>query len=72
MATCRFCKKPVFNDQGGVKYGVRHYAHGVCYLNAGKRLEDLRPYELKGMSFRLLRDRGLLSLAEKLTKAAGY
>ena len=41
MNTCRFCKSMMSDDL--VKYGTRHYAHYKCYLDAGKKLEDLHP-----------------------------
>lgn len=59
---CRFCKESA--DEGDlVKYGVRHYAHFKCYLDAGKRLDDLRPWQAKKFPFLLLKEYGLLSHA---------
>ncbi len=67
ISTCRFCGEFV-RSPDGVKYGVRHYAHFGCYLDAGKRLEDLHEWQIKRFPWQLLRDRGLLSKAEKLTE----
>lgn len=63
MNTCRFCKKwehgeAVFDKL--VKYGVRHYAHYACYLDAGRRLEDLHDWQVVRFPFLLLKERGLL------------
>jgi len=44
FCTCRFCGKSA-HDHWLVKYGVRHYAHTTCYLNAGKKVEDLSQHE---------------------------
>ena len=42
--TCRFCGRSA--ERGWlVKYGTRHYAHPDCYLNAGKKVEDLSDWE---------------------------
>jgi hypothetical protein len=59
--TCRFCQKSSF-DSGDdmVKYGVRHYAHFRCYLDAGKSLDDLAAWKVGQFPFFLLKDRGLL------------
>ena len=63
MKTCRFCK-----DHRGkmVKYGVRHYAHHNCYLEAGKKLEDLHAWQIREFPYRVLQERGLLSRAMEL------
>jgi hypothetical protein len=58
--TCRFCDD---RDQSMVKYGVRHYAHYRCYLDAGKSLDDLHPWQARQFPYRLLKERGLLSSA---------
>jgi hypothetical protein len=57
--TCRFCG----NWYGGgpmVRYGVRHSAHFDCYLDAGKSLDDLRPWQVKEFPRHILKQRGLL------------
>lgn len=62
--TCRFCEAPMSDDL--VKYGVRHYAHFACYLDAGKKLSDLPKHEVGRFPYFLLKDRGLLECAETL------
>ena len=48
MQTCRFCKESDFaGTETMVKYGVRHYAHFKCYLDAGKSLADLHDWQIK-------------------------
>ena len=44
MNTCRFCGKTATEDWL-VKYGTRHYAHPTCYLEAGKKTEDLPKWQ---------------------------
>lgn len=62
MTTCRFCHKYA-SDHEVVKYGVRHYAHFACYLDAGKTLAELRPWKVSMFPSRVLQDRGLLEQA---------
>ena len=68
LQTCRFCGK---QDGAGirtmVKYGVRHYAHFACYLDAGKPLSYLSKWQVGTFPFKVLKDRGLLDEAERLT-----
>lgn len=61
--TCRFCSE--FDRDGMVQYGVRHYAHFDCYLEAGKSLDDLQDWQVGQFPFRLLKERGLLESVEK-------
>ena len=63
MQTCRFCKSWKDEDQM-VKYGVRHYAHFACYLDAGKLLEDLHDWQILQFPRRVLKDRGLMPVAD--------
>jgi hypothetical protein len=63
MQTCRFCKSWRDPDKM-VKYGVRHYAHFACYLDAGKPIEELSDWQIVAFPARLLKERGLLSIAE--------
>lgn len=66
FATCRFCGQDTVNASDDmVKYGVRHYAHFRCYLDAGKTLDGLFPWQLGKFPFRLLKERGLLAHVEK-------
>jgi hypothetical protein len=58
---CRFCKKSSFDGDDMVKYGVRHYAHFKCYLDAGKTLDTLSAWQANNFPYFLLKDRGLLS-----------
>lgn len=62
--TCRFCNKSAHSSRL-VKYGERHYAHHQCYLDAGKRLEDLHDWQIVEFPFQLLKDRGLYAVAEQ-------
>ena len=57
---CRFCKQMSPDGDGLVKYGVRHYAHFKCYLDAGKSLDDLHDWQVGQFPYRLLKERGLL------------
>jgi hypothetical protein len=63
--TCRFCGKTAHGDRM-VKYGVRHYAHQHCYLDAGKSLADLHGWQVGQFSFALLKERGLADEARRL------
>lgn len=54
---CRFCDD---RSQKMVKYGVRHYAHFQCYLDAGKPLSALHEWQRVEFPYRLLKERGLL------------
>lgn len=63
MQTCRFCKSWKHEDQM-VKYGVRHYAHFDCYLDAGKDIENLHDWQIVKFPHRMLLDRGLGAIAE--------
>lgn len=65
MQTCRFCKSWKNEDQM-VKYGVRHYAHFRCYLDAGKSLADLNDWKVSQFPYTLLKERGLLEEARRL------
>lgn len=60
--TCRFCDD---RNQSMVKYGPRHYAHFKCYLDAGKKIEDLSPWQIRLFPYFLLKERGLLAVAQK-------
>lgn len=60
--TCRFCDS---RDQSMVKYGVRHYAHFKCYLDAGKKLSDLHAWQVRRFPYFLLKERGLLEEARR-------
>lgn len=59
VSRCRFCPRPVTEMDDGVKYGVRHYAHFRCYLEAGKPLTDLHNWQIRLFPYRLLVERGL-------------
>lgn len=69
--TCRFCGK---QDHAGavtmVRYGIRHHAHYRCYLEAGKSLADLHPWQVGMFPFRLIKERGLDAEATRLMTAA--
>ncbi len=67
LHTCRFCKG--WKDQNMVQYGVRHHAHHKCYLDAGKKLSDLHAWQVGEFPHRLLKERGLLEEAERITEA---
>jgi len=65
FATCRFCgKSSLGNTDDMVKYGVRHYAHFRCYLEAGKSLTDLRDWQIVEFPALLLHKHGLTEVAE--------
>jgi hypothetical protein len=60
MAKCRFCEN--YNGEL-VKYGIRHHAHHACYLDAGKRIEDLHDWQIVNFPYKLLKERGLNDFA---------
>lgn len=62
MNTCRFCKK------WSPEYGVRHYAHYECYLDAGKDLFMLPRREVARFPYKLLKARGLLDKIERMER----
>lgn len=65
--TCRFCRQWERNGKDNLlKYGVRHYAHYECYLNAGKQLEDLHAWQVGHFPFRLLEEKKLLLRANAI------
>jgi hypothetical protein len=65
IQTCRFCKKADWEDaRPMVKYGVRHYAHGECYLRAGKPLAALSDYQVGKLPYFTLKELGLLADVE--------
>lgn len=66
LSTCRFCKDTSLNGDGMVKYGVRHYAHFHCYLDAGKTLDALRKWQVGEFPWKVLKERGLLDDARKI------
>ena len=70
---CRFCKKTEFDHPDGptsgmFKYGVRHYAHFHCYLDAGKTLENLNRWQVGNFPYFFLKERGLLETANAIIK----
>lgn len=65
MNTCRFCKSWKREDEM-VKYGVRHYAHFECYIDAGKSLSDLHSWQIKQFPHKLLKEKGLLPYVETI------
>ena len=64
MGTCRFCDD--FSTDAPLQYGIRHYAHFNCFLDH-RPLSDLKPWKINQFPFRLLKERGLLEEAERLT-----
>lgn len=69
MNTCRFCKKWEMEEERLIKYGVRHYAHPTCYLDAGKSLDDLHAWQVDNFPYFLLKERGLLEHANSIVAA---
>ena len=63
---CRFCKKVEFNGERLVRYAVRHSAHPACYLDAGKKLADLHPWQVGRFPYFLLKERRLLEEAGRI------
>ncbi len=59
MPTCRFCRGLQPTEEKGpfVKYGPRHYAHMLCFHEAGKSVNLLRPKQ-QGELKRWLSKRG--------------
>jgi hypothetical protein len=66
FSTCRFCGSSEYDADKMVKYGVRHYAHHVCYLKAGKLLSDLHPWQIEQFPYRLLQNFKLMDVAYAL------
>ena len=62
---CRFCGE-WRGDK--VKYGVRHYAHFKCYLDAGKDLFVLSRWQVDEFPYLLLKERGLLEKVERMKR----
>lgn len=69
--TCRFCGKWELQSERTplVHYGVRHYAHHRCYLDAGKKLSDLHAWQVGLFPYWVLKERGLLDEALAISKA---
>lgn len=65
---CRFCRATLGPTEG-VHYGLRHHAHHACFLNAGKLLSSLTPWQVGRFPYKLLKERGLLGEAERITAA---
>lgn len=63
LRTCRFCGGSSFNADEMVRYSLRHNAHFACYLDSGKKLSELKPWQIGRFPYGLLRDRGLLDEA---------
>lgn len=70
MNTCRFCKSWRREHQM-VKYGVRHYAHFECYLDAGKQLSELQDWQVGQFPALLLKQRNLTDAAIEILKRDG-
>ena len=67
MPTCRRCKQFESRHDSMVHYSTRHYMHPACYLDAGKKLEDLRPWQVGRFPYFLLKERGLLEQAQQIS-----
>jgi hypothetical protein len=75
FATCRFCKETIFfaRNTPYIKYGVRHYAHPTCFLEAGHTLDELSDWQLGELPYSWLKEKGLLEEVEKrLTVSAPW
>lgn len=65
-ATCRFCGESSLRASDEmVRYGVRHQAHFKCYLDSGKSVDELHPWQLGHFPFRLLKEHGVLAQVER-------
>ena len=66
--TCRFCGKWASENSIGqppfIRYGKRHWACQPCYLDH-KSLDDLSNWQIGTFAYRLLKERGLLEVAER-------
>ena len=62
MPTCRLCGGLKHTRKTGkfVQYGPSHYAHQVCYLEAGKSFDALTPERRAEFPRWLLRKYGLV------------
>jgi len=65
--TCRFCKDHMRHNGDLIKYGTRHYAHPICYLESGKPLSNLSKHELGKLPYFEIKRRGLIAEVERLT-----
>lgn len=70
--TCRKCGKSEHDYTKLVKYGVRHYMHPTCFLDAGHTLEELHGWQVGCLPAKLLRERGLMETAARLVAAEHY
>lgn len=61
---CRLCGSA---DSDLIKYGVRHYAHPICYMKAGKPLSALHKWQIEQLPYFALQKYGLLEEARRLT-----
>ena len=71
MSTCRFCKHFIYehgSTRVPLKYGPRHYAHYDCFLDSGHTLDELPAYQISKFPYKLIKERGLLNDAERLTR----
>lgn len=59
MAVCRLCKAHA-REAELLKYGTRHYAHAKCWLAAGRSIDDLQDWQIRGIPALLLKRYGLL------------
>lgn len=69
MPYCTICKTHEHDEDRLLKHSVRHYAHFKCWLDAGRGLETLKPWQVGKFPFRLLKERGLLEQAEAILDA---
>lgn len=65
--TCRFCGKSAHHARL-LKYGVRHYAHHDCYLDAGKTLDQLSKWQVERFPYIILKQRGLDAEALRISQ----
>lgn len=63
--TCRLCQERA-RSTDMVRYGLRHYAHYRCYLDAGKSLDELPTVSVGEFPYRLLMEYGLAEHAEAI------
>lgn len=66
LRTCRFCKAC---SSDLLKYSTRAYAHHACFLDAGHKLTELRPWQVAQFPWTVLNQRGLVEEAGRIINA---
>lgn len=60
--------KMVLPSDTSIKYGVRHYMHGDCYVLSGKPFALLSAYQAGQLPYRAVKDAGRIDELLKVAK----